>query len=91
MLLSNVLTVKPNKEHVGLLLSLSLLNLSTSKDDVLLRAAFASVFLTPVLWGKVLANEELPAVDEDQDWFLWELDLYESETSWAVSEGAGKT
>ena len=50
-----------NKEHVGLLL-----NVSTGKADVL-RAAFASVFLTCVLGGKVQASEELPAMDEDQD------------------------
>lgn len=50
-----------NKEHAGLLL-----NVSTGKADVL-RAAFASVFLTCVLGGKVQASEELPAMDEDQD------------------------
>lgn len=43
-----------------------MLNVSRSKDDVL-RAAFASVFLTRVLAGKVPASEELPAMDEDQD------------------------
>lgn len=50
-----------NKEHVG-----CLLNVSTGKANVV-RAAFASIFLTCVLGGKVRASEEPPAMDEDQD------------------------
>lgn len=50
-----------NREHVGMLL-----NVCTGKYNVL-RAAFASVFLTCVLGGEVQAGEELPALDKEQD------------------------